>query len=207
MANKLSKSDVVAACIHGIELAQEKYLEWSGEWLWRAPEYYTTVSIVQEIDKQTGSKFITLENNAKSALDEAGAKGPGKLHSAIRGNGRVDILLWWKNGKPRAPLEVKRQVLKLRTIKSDLTRISEMINHRNKDSSLEFGAVAFYASCEKDSTFPAGKKLDQSLDNLRQDAEKLVGKKSGVEMIRGATHETGDGAWAAAVMLLTPLRD
>ena len=107
MAGPLSIEDIVSAALKGIATAQKEYLAWSDDWLWCAPEYFSTVYVAREIGKIASPKYITLENNAASAIEDAGAKGRGKLHSAIRPNGRFDILLWWGNGKPRAPIEVK----------------------------------------------------------------------------------------------------
>ncbi|MGO9007189.1 MAG: hypothetical protein ACLQIQ_18190 [Beijerinckiaceae bacterium] len=121
MAAPVSEDDIVAASLKGIVAAQNAYEAWSGEWLWRAPEYLSTVYVAREIGKLSAG--ITLENSARSAIKDAGAKGRGKLHSHIRDKGRFDLLLWWGNGTPRAPIEVKCQVLSIYKIRRDIKRI------------------------------------------------------------------------------------
>ncbi|MGP8267509.1 MAG: hypothetical protein ACLQOQ_16260 [Beijerinckiaceae bacterium] len=58
---------IVAASLKGIVAAQKAYGEWTnGEWLWKAPEYLSTVYVAREIGKLPA--WITLENSARSAL-------------------------------------------------------------------------------------------------------------------------------------------
>ena len=202
MAGPLSVEDVIAASLKGIVEAQKVYEAWSGEWLWCAPEYFSTIYVAREIGKMSAPKYITLENSAASAIKDAGAQGRGKLHSAIRANGRFDILLWWANGKPRAPIEVKCQVLKIDKIKADIERISKVI-HRNKtQSSINFGAVVFYSSCVDDKTFTAKEKISKSLENILRDAKSIAGDSCQVLLQQTKIYVVGDSAWAGAAIVL-----
>jgi len=202
VAGPLSVANVIEASLKGIIAAQKAYEAWSEEWLWRAPEYFSTVYIAREIGKITAPKFITLENSAVSAIDDAGAKGRGKLHSAIRANGSFDILLWWANGTPRAPIEVKCQVTKINKIQADIERISKVL-HRNKtQSSINFGAVVFYTSRRDDKTFTAKEKLLKSLENILRDAKSIVGDSCQVLLQQTKVYVVGDSAWAGAALVL-----
>jgi hypothetical protein len=204
MAGPLSTEDVVSAALKGLAVAQKEYENWSEEWLWSAPEYFSTVFVAKEIGKLTSAKFITLENSASSAIEEAGAKGRGKLHSLIRANGRFDILLWWGNRTPRAPIEVKCQVLNFEKIRADVERISKVV-HRNKvKSTIGFGAVVFYASCTNDKTFTAKEKLVKSMANILHDAKELVGDSCIVNFSQTKIKTVADSAWVGCVLLIKP---
>lgn len=204
MAGPLSAEDVVAASLKGIAAAQKQYEKMSDEWLWCAPEYFSTVFVAREIDKISSPKYITLENSAAAAIEDAGAKGRGKLHSSIRANGRFDILLWWSNGTPRAPIEVKCQVLDYKKIKSDVERIAKVVHRNKKKSSIGFGAVVFYASCKNDKTFSAKEKLTKSLDNILQEAKTNVGTSCALSLSQSRIKVVDSSAWVAAVLLLKP---
>lgn len=204
MAGPISIEDIVSASLKGIVKAQKDYELWSEEWLWEAPEYFSTVYVAKEIAKIAGSKFITLENNAKSAIKDAGAMGRGKLHGNIRENGRFDILLWWANGTPRAPIEVKCQVKDADKIMLDIKRIKEVV-HRNKhDASFNFGAVVFYSSRRDDKTFKAKAKLEQSLKNILAAVKKEVGDSCQVSMDQSKIYVDDDSAWVGAAIVLKP---
>lgn len=202
MAGPLSVEDVIAASLKGIVVAQKSYEEWSGEWLWSAPEYFSTVYVAREIGKKSAPKYITLENSASSAIKDAGAKGRGKLHSAIRANGRFDILLWWSNGKPRAPIEVKCQVTKIDKISADVKRISKVLHRKKSQSSINFGVIVFYTSCNKDRTFSAKERLLKSLDNILSGAKVLVGDSCQIILEKTKVNVVGDSAWAGAALVL-----
>lgn len=202
MAGPLAIEDVVAAALKGIVTAQKEYVAWSNDWLWCAPEYLSTVYVAREIGKLDSPKYITLENSASSAIEEAGAKGRGKLHSAIRSNGRFDILLWWGNGKPRAPIEVKCQVTNIDKIRADIERIEKVL-HRNKtDSSMNFGAVVFYTSCRDDKMFSAKEKLSKCLENILNDCKTIIGDSCAVSLKPTKIYVEDDSAWAGAALVL-----
>ena len=103
MPRQIPVSKVVEATLDGFIEAQTINEKWSGGyWLWQAPEYLISSSVARSIAALDGAKFITLEHGAKSAIENAGAKGKGRLHRDIREKGKVDILLWWGDGSPRA---------------------------------------------------------------------------------------------------------
>lgn len=204
MAGPISIEDIVNASLKGIVKAQKDYELWSEEWLWKAPEYFSTVYVAQEIAKIAGSKFITLENGAKSAIKDAGAIKRGKLHGDIRKNGRFDILLWWANRKPRAPIEVKCQVINAKKIMSDIKRIKGVLHINKHDASFNFGAVVFYSSYCDDKIFKAKTRLEQSLKNILADVKKVVGDSCYVSMDQTKIYTVDDSAWVGAAIVLKP---
>jgi len=104
---RVSKDEILKACINGIEKSFNEYLEWSyGEWLWNAPEYLLTVNIAKELwNIEKEAKFITLEDNIRYTLENANAKIKGKLANAVRSKGRSDIIFWWGKATPRGVIE------------------------------------------------------------------------------------------------------
>ena len=136
---RISRDEILKACVDGIKKSFNEYLEWSyGEFLWNAPEYLLTVNIAKELWKiKKESKLITLEDNVKKTLENANSAKMDKLHKDIRAEGRSDIVFWWGKGTPRGIIEVKNAVYnKQRHIQKDLDRIYGILK---KKSDIEFG--------------------------------------------------------------------
>ena len=156
MPAQIPVNSIVDKALEGIVQAQKDYAQWTdGDWLWNAPEYMLTTYIAQKISKLDGAKYLTLENSAKSAIEDAGARGKGKLHSKMRANGRFDVLLWWGGYYPRAVIEIKNQIGNIDAIKDDLLRIKEVLKRKSDDSSFQFGVVAYYTSVWDNREFSA----------------------------------------------------
>jgi len=204
MPAQVSMSEVVSGALNGVVKAQKAYADWSGgEWLWNAPEYMATVFVAQEIAKLDGAKYVTVEHGTKSAMEDAGAIGRGKLHNKIRAGGRFDILLWWADELPRAPIEVKCQVVNLEKIKADLQRIEKVVHRNKKDSSFQFGMLVFYSSCRDRNGFSAKEILEKRLDNIDAASKKIVANCS-VKMTSSKIQRDGDSAWVASAIVLKP---
>ena len=187
----------------GIATAQKDFESWSGgSWLWEAPEYLSTVYVARELARLKGTKFISLENNAKRALKDAGAIAHGPLHKHIRANGRFDILLFWANEKPRAPIEVKGWVKQYKTIAADMRRLEEVI-HRAKDkSSFQFGLMVFCTSTVNDTTFTAKEKLTKWISNIETAARNAMPARTTIKLYSRRISVDGDSAWTAVSILL-----
>lgn len=206
MPAQVSIATVARGALNGIVKAQREYENWSGgEWLWCAPEYIATVFVAQEISKLDGSKYVTVEHGANAAIADAGARGRGRLHHKIRANGRFDILLWWADETPRAPIEVKCQVTRVEKIKADLQRIGTVINRSKQDSSFQFGVVVFYSSCKDGKGFFAKEILSKRLDNISAGCKELLPKCT-VKMISSKIYTDGDSAWVASAIVLRPAK-
>lgn len=204
MAGPLSTERVIKAVLKGIAAAQKDYESWSGEWLWEAPEYLATVYVAREIAKLKDAKWITLESSTKGTISDAGAKGRGRLHHKVRGNGRLDILLWWGNATPRAPIEVKVQVAAYDKIKADVERIEKMVHLNKGKSTLGFGCVGFYSSFKGSKSITAKQKIEATLRNILDNAKAQVGDKCLVAIESSRIVEDGDSAWVAAALAIRP---
>ena len=189
--------------LDGIVQAQKDYVEWSGgDWLWNAPEYMLNVYIAQKISIIDGAKYITIENSAKSAMDDAGARGKGKLHSKIRPKGRFDALLWWGAYTPRAVIEVKNQIGSVKGIKDDLIRISKVLERKREESSFQFGVAAYYTSCCDNNKFTAKERLKKRIANIYKGALDLLGDENEITPYSKNIRVEDDSAWVAAALLI-----
>ena len=78
MSKQISIDKIIKATLAGIKKSQIQYETWSGgSWLWEAPEYLITINVANKISDLVGSKYITLENNTKSTISDAGCLGKG----------------------------------------------------------------------------------------------------------------------------------
>lgn len=205
MPHQIPISGVVDATIVGIKNAQRQYHEWSGgNWLWEAPEFFITTCIANQISTLEGSKYLTLENGASDAIVDAGARGRGRLHSHIREAGRVDILLWWADGTPRAIIEVKNQINYLGQYHDDIKRIDKFLKRSPGTSSLQFGLFAFYDSAVNGPRKSAKLKVADKLANIHGECKSLLGKQFSASLHKSEIHEEEDSAWAAACLLVKP---
>ncbi|MGL1931716.1 MAG: hypothetical protein OCC45_08135 [Desulfotalea sp.] len=198
MPKQISKTKITAAIIQALDYSQDEYENWTGgDWLWTAPEYLLTTNIAKHLYAIDGAKYITLENNVKCALDDAGACGKGKLKDLLRSNGRCDVLLWWGDGSPRAIIEVKNQVHCFSTCKSDIDRIVTALSNKKGDHTIQFGVFAFYTSARNLET------VNDRLIKLKTSITEHVEKPLRVSFIKGELHDCGDdGAWASTCVLI-----
>ena len=162
----------------------------------------TPLTFAQKISKLDGAKYLTLENSARSAIEDAGARGIGKLHTKMRANGRFDVLLWWGGYSPRAVIEVKNQIGCVDAIKDDLLRIKEVLKRKSGDSSFQFGVVAYYTSVRDNKEFSAKERLEKRIDNIFNDAKSLIGEEFSIVPFNKNIRVEDDSAWSAAAILI-----
>lgn len=196
---------IVKAALEGVIEAQSEYENWSGEWLWMAPEYITTVFVAKKIADTVGKQQVTLEHSTRSAMSDAGAKGRGKLHGDIRENGRFDLLVWNKEHQPRVPIEIKIQVTNAKKILADIGRIEKTITRNQKCSSFEFGMVVYYISLRDDISGrrSAEEKINDRLRTILKDVKKHVSPMVEVRQEHKAfVVNKYQSAWAAVALVI-----
>lgn len=199
---------IVKAALEGVIEAQLEYEKWSGEWLWMAPEYMTTVFVAKKIADAVGKQQITLEHSTRSAMSDAGAKGRGKLHSEIRENGRFDLLIWNKENQPRIPIEIKIQVTNAKKILADVGRIEKTISRHQNCSSFEFGMVVYYISLRDDLSGrrSAKQKINDRLKAILEDVENHVSQTVEVRQeSKVFVEDKYQSAWAAVALVIEPV--
>ena len=191
---------VIKKTLSGIVKAQGDYEAWSGgSWLWEAPEYMLTMYIAKELGTMPGSKYLTLESNVRSTLEDAGGMGRGRTSKFARLDGKFDIVLWWKNCTPRTVIEVKNQI-GIHNIEKDIERISTILRKKN---TFRCGLIAFYTSKGDERRGGEGAKetIEKQLDNIEQRASDTLKK----EEFCLSRHDSeiivdGDSAWIASVL-------
>lgn len=170
----ISKKKIIDAILNGINTAFDEYEEMSGGcWLSAAPEHYVVCKIAESLSKLDGAKYITMEGGVKDTLNEAGAVSVGRPKKALKVNGRADIIFWNGNEEPRGIIEVKNPLWTMHEkAMDDVARIVEMLRIKSEESSLEFGAFAFYTACDSNSKTSSEEgiknKLARMLEKVRE---------------------------------------
>lgn len=210
MPGPISGLELVEAMIRSGEQAVKDFSSISGgEWFDAAPEYFLTTYIARSVGNQ-GNAYALLEASVDETRKEADASRSGRAAKHERRNGRFDVVLYWKNGYPRAAVEIKSPVWTATEaqIFPDIDRLCSSLV-ANKDSSFQFGAFLFYASvC--DPTFKhdnASQRMRGLLGRLEGKAiERASGKGAEAILISGAVHrgkEEESGAWSIASLVIT----
>lgn len=203
MPGPIDKQSIISACLTGIENAQAKQIRMSGGyWLSWAPEYLITTEIAESIHGTPGTKYVTLENHTRAALEDARALGKGRLHPDIRVDGRVDIVLRWANYSPRAIIEVKNRVHNIGHYESDIKRLKQILSRKRMDNSLQFAIFAFYTEYQAQTNDHAEGKIASKLFNIEKNIGSILGAAFSVEnKHRWFPPEDGTG-WCAVCMVI-----
>jgi hypothetical protein len=147
MSRAIPHPDIVDTAIKGVKIAFEMYGDWSGgHWLSPAPESLIQVKIAEAL--VADGHYVTLEDQVRDLLDAAKADKRGTLP---RGNaaGRIDVIVWWQNWKPRTLIEVKRAST-YDIITEDAKRLRYLVN--KKDGSIQNGLIVAYIEAENRET-------------------------------------------------------
>ena len=193
-------AEIIENALRGIAAAQKDYARWSGDcWLWEAPEYLITTYVARALARHTANPYyITLESKVGDVIEEAGGIGPGRRPKALNLNGKFDLLIWWGNGKPRAPVEIKRHVRGFADIRDD---VKELCTVLRKNKNIKFGLLAYYTSCAKDDesrTF-----LRDRLQNIEHGASEHCTNNGMTAYQRSLRIKViGDSAWTASVLVV-----
>ena len=199
---EIKKNEIIKSTLDGIDESMNLYQTWSdGEWLWNAPEYLITVKIAENISKLYGTKYITLEDNVESILNLAKAKG--STSDVSRKNGRFDIVVWGKKGRPRGIIEVKNNVFRAGKIQGDIERIKEVLKRKKSKSTIEFGLIAFYTNRTyktKNAKQNVENKMNAILEEIKEQNTDISFEIffRGKEIIKNDTD-----AWASVVILMS----
>ena len=145
-----SQSELPPLVLKGIANASRDYLKSNDGWLWRAPEYWVTVSIAKELMRGIDEKkrVVSLEASVSRTLLAANATQRGPKKAALHANGRFDIVVGQGNKTPRAVIEVKSPVfdsMPTRGIVKDFGRLVGTLKHGRSVSNISCAIFAFYA--------------------------------------------------------------
>jgi len=168
------------------------------------PEYFLTVQISHGITSLENC-YLSLEDNVRETMYEAKANGPGKPRHGLRHNGRFDIVLWWKGGKPRAVIEVKHPLYEpTEVFKKDIIRIRDtLVTSQRNGGTFQFGCLAFWTGADTPKRIHDSPthRIEEKTDKLLYEAKKIAGDACKVS-IRRTIHEKDEWAWAAVLLVL-----
>ena len=197
-------NDIVNKTLAGISEAQKRYEYWTGgRWLWEAPEYMVTTYIAKHISGiEDKSFYLTLEHKVRDAIDKAGGLPPGKPLAVLRRNGKFDLLVWWANEKPRAVIEVKKQVKRFSDIEADVSRICAILSI--PDTSFRCGFIAYYTSRGDHHGKSAKEVVSEKAEEIASRVKEVI-KKDGLKFKRYNRKAVGDDsdAWTAEVLKIS----
>ena len=203
MANS---SNIIKKTLSGITKAHKDYEKWSGLWLCTGPEYMVTTYIAKEI--ATGTRhYVTLEQDAKESIKEAGGPGSGKFTEGTRSKlegGRFDIVVW-DGDTPVTIIEVKNQPHGFsgsNGIKGDVDNICRVLKGEN---SFQYGLVAYYSALNEKNTVSAVKRTSRRVDKIKSAAEKHIKeKKKGLKLRQYPSHPKPN-AWIGVVLQISKI--
>ncbi len=90
----MNSKPVIDAVLCGIENAQRNYENWSGGDYLHGAEYIATYCIAQAIQKVDSVKYFTVEQNARSAIVDAGGTLREIGSKTISFGSRFDLAVW-----------------------------------------------------------------------------------------------------------------
>ena len=178
----------------------------------KAPEYLLTVKIAEEIAQKIKPAPIHLERGLHKTLKDASARSNGPRSIEMKTNARVDVVVSYENGAPRALIEVKHPVnAAVKALyEKDVSRISRAVAaSKKKGGTIKFGYFVFTVFAHAPKTVdmkPARKSVRQRAERIFWAAKKVVSKfackaKLEVGRIRGLS----DGsAWTVCILTIAP---
>jgi hypothetical protein len=133
------------ACVSAVKRAFKMHWRFTGGLpLTFAPEAFIQGQIAAELSKH--DLYVTLETKVYDTLADAGAEMRGR--SIKRGDGRIDLVTWWKNGTPRHIVEIKKLRHK-EAVSADVHRIRSILN---RGGSTRQGLIVLYADARRPET-------------------------------------------------------
>lgn len=198
-AGLVKREETAKTIIKGIKSAQREYEKMSEYWLEEGAEYLITVSVARALWKKFGDGTVMVEGSSDEMRKDAGAK-KGRPPKSVKGK-RYDIVLYFKNGDPRAVIEIKGREDSRAGLLKDVKRIMDAL----KASKVRFGAVGFYYSAEDGDQKSAKDKIKYYVGNLDKEVQKMSNygeKKWEVNLIKSTTCDAEECAWLAGCITI-----
>ena len=204
-----ARTKIITKTLSGISKAHKDYIYWTGgDWLWYAPEYMITTYIAKENATGTGH-YVTLEQDAKESIKEAGGPGSGKFTEDTRRKfegGRFDIVVW-DGDTPVTIIEVKNQPHGFsgrNGIKGDVDNICRVLKGEN---SFQYGLVAYYSALKEINTVSAVERTSRRVDYIKSAADARIKTKGGLKLRQHLSHHkpqvVEDSAWIGVVLQIS----
>lgn len=179
---------IINKALQGVENAFKNYYNWSGgEWLYWAPEGFIRDEIARSLSKIC--PYVTLEDTVDSILKNGGCERRGPKPRSKKG--RVDLIVWWKNGTPRFLIEIKIGTKK-KEVNKDIKRLRQLLK---RGGSLQKGALIVYKSASDPETID--KRFSEITEKPGVSLKKRIGPKKRKE-------DWGIRYWDAGCFLIKP---
>lgn len=204
MSRAIAMKEIINSIHKGIERAHVHYEKATGgEWLWRAPEYYSTTYVFDEIAKHLKGETLKLEVKPTDVLENSGEIGKGRLSKRMK-RGRIDIVLNYSNPidepKPRGIIELKKQAYSIEQIGSDLKRIREALIRGKGHNSLQFGTCSFFLSSTENHKTP---KMEKNIKKFKKDLAKYPFPNNlKASLFYGKIHKVEDWSWCVITVFI-----
>lgn len=204
-------NELITKLIKGAERACEDYIALSGNpFPSHAPESFIQAGTARELLK-VEKTWVVLEDSVADVYKAANAKKKGPAKSKVA-KGYYDLVLYWKNGKPRAAIELKSpvNVLSKQQYERDFHRLIQSMNG-HPESTFQYGIFLFLSVKKGTKTdFEKSKyKLQDLVKKLSTEASSIASKTSKVELNvvihEGKFHEIKvdeeQGAWRISAIV------
>ena len=152
-------SEIIRKLIKGAENACKEYIELSGNpFPGFAPESFVQAGAARAL-KKLESTWVVLEEPVAKTYKAAQPTRKGPLKSNVA-TGRYDIVAYWKNGNPRADIEVKSPVNALSKAKyaKDFGRLFQTMRG-HKAATFQYGIFLFLTVKKKKNQISIKQKL------------------------------------------------
>lgn len=175
--SKVSYKTVRGKILDGIQHSTRLYKSWSNDWpFYYAPEYLMTIEIARKIRGiRKWELWTTPEWSVRETLSEAKGMRQGRPESALRLQGRYDIVVWRANNTPRFVIEVKHRVVGFSQIKDDVSRICTAF--KNPKLKMQCGFIVFWSEAyegrEGDARIMINKRVEKIFDQVSSDASEV----------------------------------
>ena len=185
MSRGIERSVVAPVVIAGMAKAAKSWNALHGTWANRAPEYWFTVTVAQELQRKLDDqkKWIRLEGSVLQTISSSGPAVAGRPVSALRRNGRCDIVIERANESPFAAIEIKTRAYAFTAgLRSDVIRLRELLCRGGKNS-LSVVCLASYSDASEENSASGAKAcLERRFDTFfDRSTELCVGKRLRVE--------------------------
>jgi len=134
------KQDVIC----GFENAACSYFRISGGWeLHRAPEYYSTVKVAEQLAAPPG-RYVTLEQSVVDTLNWASGGSKDQRAPELPDQGRFDIAVWGAGETGIIGIiEIKEvEYIRFSSIERDIVRVCDAMS----GTAIQWSMVAWYAT-------------------------------------------------------------
>ncbi len=203
-AGLVKREETAKTIIKGIKSAQREYEKMSKCWLDHGAEYLITVSVARTLWEKFGDGTVMVEGSSDEMRKDAGAK-KGRPPKSVKGK-RYDIVLYFKNGDPRAVIEIKGWQNYKQLLWNDVERIMNAL----KTSKVRFGALGYYFSAEDGdpksaNSTTAEEKLHEYAETLFKGVKKMSrdDKKTWkVREVKSTTYRDEEYAWLAGCITI-----